>query len=101
MTWSLGFHEKTGTRERESIENQKTKENYQLTVCVEDIFGFAEHQENATYGLGYKLTLKRNSKITVLSHEPGAGVDDTPRTAAYRALEGRIFISDLSWYIPY
>ena len=39
---------KKQTRERESIKNQKTKENYQLTVCVEDIFGLAEHQENAT-----------------------------------------------------
>ena len=24
------------------------------------VFGFAEHQENATYGLGYNLTLSRN-----------------------------------------
>ena len=72
-----------------------------MTVCVEDIFGLAEHQENATYGLGYKQTLKRNNSIIVLSHELGAAVADAPRTAAYRASEGRIFISDLSWFIPY
>ena len=26
-----------------------------------DIFGFAEHQEKATYGLGYKLIVTRNT----------------------------------------
>ena len=36
-----------------------------------------------------------------MSHEPGAGVDAAARLAAYRALEARIFISDLSWCIPH
>ena len=35
-----------------------------------------------------------------MSHEPGAGVDAADKLAAYRALEGRILISDLSWCIP-
>ena len=33
---------------------------------LKDFFGFAEHQEKATYGLGYKLTLPRNSDNFVL-----------------------------------
>ena len=30
---------------------------------LKDVFGFAEHQEKATYGLGYKLTLTRKKMI--------------------------------------
>ena len=31
------------------------------------VFGFAEHQEKATYGLGYKLTLTWNKDDAVLN----------------------------------
>ena len=34
---------------------------------LQDIFGFADHQEKGTYGLGYKLTLTRNSDNAVLN----------------------------------
>ena len=40
----------------------------------EDVFVFAEHQQKATYGLGYKLTLIRNQEHTVL--DKAAGVND-------------------------
>ena len=33
---------------------------------LKDVFGFAQHQEKATYGLGYKLTLKRNKDEAVI-----------------------------------
>ena len=33
---------------------------------LKDVFGFAEHQEKATYGLGYKLTLTSNKDDAVL-----------------------------------
>ena len=32
-----------------------------------DIFGFVEHQEKATMGLGYNLSLGRNSDNAVLN----------------------------------
>ena len=32
-------------------------------------FGFAEHQEKADYGLGYKLTLTRNIDNVVLKKD--------------------------------
>ena len=38
-----------------------------MRIYLKDIFGFAEHQEKATYGLGYKVTLTRNSDYTVLN----------------------------------
>ena len=34
---------------------------------LKDNFGFAEHQEKATYGLGYILTLTRNNNSSVLN----------------------------------
>ena len=36
-----------------------------MRIYLKDIFGFAEHQGKATYGLGYKLTLTRNSDNAV------------------------------------
>ena len=34
---------------------------------LQEIFGFAEHQEKASNGLGYKLTLTRNTDNAVLN----------------------------------
>ena len=34
---------------------------------LKDIFGFAEHHEKGTHGLGYKLILTRNSDNAVLN----------------------------------
>ena len=33
---------------------------------LKEIFGFAEPQQKATYGLGYKLTLTRNKDDAVI-----------------------------------
>ena len=38
---------------------------------LKDVFGFAEHQEKATYGLGYKLTLTRNKDVAVIDKAGG------------------------------
>ena len=46
---------------------------------------FAEHQEKATYGLGYKLTLTRNKEEAVL--DKGSGFADA-----------RITIDRIHWY---
>ena len=34
---------------------------------MKDIFGFAKHQQKAVYGLGYKLTLTRNTDNAALN----------------------------------
>ena len=47
---SLGFDRDRG---------RKQSKNH-LRIMLKDVFGFAEHQEKATYGLGYDLTLKGN-----------------------------------------
>ena len=53
---SIGFHRNIEARERELTNKKSTKWNYHLRIYSKDIFGFAKHQDNCTYGLGYKLT---------------------------------------------
>ena len=55
---------------------------------LEDIFGFEEHQEKATYGLGYKLTLTRNKNDAVIDKAGGIA-------------EARIKIDHIHWYVPH
>ena len=50
-------------------------------------FGFAEHQEKATYGLGYKLTSTRKKDGAVL--DKAAGIADA-----------RIKTDHIHWYVP-
>ena len=51
------------------------------------IFGFAEHQERGTYGLGYKLTLTRNSDNAFLN--TGNAIN-----------KAKIKTNSIDWYIP-
>ena len=55
---------------------------------LQDIFGFAEHQEKATYGLGYKLTLKRNKDAAVI--DKVVGIADAINK-----------IDHIHWYVPH
>ena len=52
----------------------------------------AEHQEKATYGLGYNLSLQRSSDNHVSSHR-------TRTVAKNFALARGIVLKDNSWYI--
>ena len=92
---SIGFHRSNEVRERELTDIKTTKGNYHVRIYLADIFGFAEHHDNCTYGLGYKLTLQRNSDNHVLSHPAQAN------DAANLALAGRVIIDDISWYVPH
>ena len=57
---SIGFDRSRARRQDEMTDNKNVKGKYHLRIMLKDVFGFAEHQEKATYGLGYKLTLTRN-----------------------------------------
>ena len=48
----------------------------------------AEHQEKATYGLRYKLTLTRNNDTAVLNKDNATNI-------------GKIKISAIEWYVPH
>ena len=55
---------------------------------LKDIFGYAEHQEKATYGLGYKLTLTRNKDDAVIDKANGIA-------------DARIKNDHIHWYVSH
>ena len=64
---SNGFDRSRDRRERELTNYKKIKGKYRLRIYLKDVFGFAEHQETGTFGLGYELTLARNTDNAVLN----------------------------------
>ena len=55
---SIGFDRDREKRKRELTNNKNINGKYHVTFMWKDFFGFAEHHEKGTYGLGYKLTVK-------------------------------------------
>ena len=85
---SIGFDRDRNRRKRELTNNKNIKGEYHMSIYLRDIFGFAEHQEKANYGLGYKLSLTGNSDNAVLNK--------TNATAF-----GKIKINSIEWYVPH
>ena len=67
----MGFDRSRATRQDEMTDNKRVKGKYHLRIMLKDVFGFAEHQEKATYGLGYKLTLTGNKDEAVIDKVVG------------------------------
>ena len=63
---SLGFDHSRNRRRDKLTANKSVKGKYYLKFLLKDVFGFAECQEKATYGLGCKLTLTRNKNGAVI-----------------------------------
>ena len=68
--------------------NENVTEKNHLKILLKDVFGFAECQEKATYGLGYKLTLRRNKDDSVI--DKAGGIADA-----------KIRIDHIHWYVPH
>ena len=85
---SIGFDRNRGRRKNELSNNKSIKGKYHIRIYLKEIFGFAEHQEKGTYGLGYKLTLTRNTDNAVLNKDNAVG-------------NGRVKINSLDWYVPH
>ena len=83
---SIVFDQDRNKRQRELTDNKNIKSK--LHVMLKDVFGFAEHQEKATHGLGYKLTLTINEDDAVL--DKAAGIADAG-----------IKIDHIHWYVPH
>ena len=54
---SIGFDRSRARRQDAMTDNKNVKGKFHVRNMLRDVFGLAEHQEKATYGLGYKLTL--------------------------------------------
>ena len=85
---SIGFDRNRGRRKNEISNNKTIEGKCHIRIYLKDIFGFAEHQEKGTYGLGYKLTLTRNSDNAVLNKDNAVA-------------NGRVKINSLDWYVPH
>ena len=85
---SIGFDRNRGRRKNEVSNNESIKGEYHIRIYLKDIFGFAEYQEKGTYGLGYKITLTRNTDNAVLN-----------KAAATN--NAKVKINSLDWYVPY
>ena len=84
---SIGF-DRDRNRKRELTNNKNIKGKYHMRIYLKVIFGFAEHQEKVSYGLGYKLTLTRNSDNAVLNKTNATAI-------------GKIKINSIQWYVPH
>ena len=85
---SIGFDRGRDRRKRELTNNKNIKGKYHLRIYLKDVFGFCEHQEVASYGLGYKLTLTRNTDYAVLNKDNAVN-------------NAKIKINSLDWYVPH
>ena len=85
---SIGFDRDRTRRRNELTNNKNIKGKYHVRIYLKDVFGFAEYQEKGTYGLGYKLTLTRNTDNSVLNKANGIN-------------NGRVKINALEWYVPH
>ena len=85
---SIGFDRDRGRRQRELTNNKIQKGKYHVRIYLKDVLGFAEYQEKGTYGLGYKLTLTRNTDNAVLNKANAINL-------------GKIKINALEWYVPH
>ena len=84
---SYYFDRNRDKRKRELTNSKNFKAKCHIKIYLKDIFGYAEHQEKGTYGLGYKLTLTRNTDNAVLNK--------------YNAVvNGRVKSNSLDWYVP-
>ena len=85
---SIGF-DRDRTRRRKKLTNNKNiKGKHHVRIYLKDVCRFAEHQEKATYGLGYKLTLTRNSDNSVLNKTDATNL-------------GKVKINAIEWYVPH
>ena len=85
---SIGFDNSRKRRRDELARNKNIKCRYHVKIMLEDVFGYAEHQEKATYGLGYKITLARNKDDSVIDKANGIA-------------DARIKIDHIHWYVPH
>ena len=64
---SIGFDKDRNRRQRELTNKKNIMGKFHVRIMLRDIFAFAEHQQKATYGLAYKVSLIRYNESAVLN----------------------------------
>ena len=85
---SIGLDRSRDRRKRELNNNKTQKGKYHLRIYLKDVFAFAEHQQIGTFGLGYKLTLTRNTDNAVLNKDNATN-------------NAKTVINSIEWYVPH
>ena len=85
---SIGFDRSRDRRKRELNNNKTQKGEYHLRIYLKDVFGFTEHQQVGTFGLGYNLTLTRNTDNAILNKDNATN-------------NAKIVINSIEWYVPH
>ena len=68
---SYGFDRDRGKGRDELTNDKNIRGVFHVRIMLKHVFGFAQHKENATYGLGYKLPLTRNKDAAILDKAAG------------------------------
>ena len=94
LTWSRGsddlsngFDRGRDRRQRGLPNSKKFKGKYLVRIYLNNVFGFAAHQETGICGLGYKLTVKRNTDNTVVNKDNATNNPKIKNIA-------------IEWYVP-
>ena len=85
---SIGFDRDRGRSQRELTNNKNIKGKCHIRIYSKDVFGFAEHQGNAAYGLTNILTLTWNTDNAVLKKDESIN-------------NAKIMSNVLEWYVPH
>ena len=64
---SIGLDRDRVKRQQKLTNVKNIKDKFHVTIMLINVFGFAEHQEKAIYGVGYKLTLSWNTDEAFLN----------------------------------
>ena len=85
---SNGVDRSRDRRRRELTDSKKINCKYRLRIYLRDNFRFAEQQQTATFGLGYKLRSTRNTNDAVLNKD---GANN----------KVNIKINVIEWHVPH
>ena len=85
---SFGFDRDRNRIQQELANNKNQKGKFHLRIMLKGIFGFAEHHEKVTLGLGYKL------RITGTSDSSASNKDNATNI-------GKIKNNSIEWYVPH
>ena len=84
---SIGVDRNCDRRGNELTINEYKIGIYHLRIMLKDVLGFAKHQEKATHGLCYKLTLTTK--------------DDAALQRAMAINDARFKVDLIHWYVPH
>ena len=85
---SSGFDRDRGRKQRGLTNTKNIKRKYHVRIYRKAVFGFAEYQKKARYGLDYELTFTRNTDNAVLNK--GNAIN-----------KGKIKIVAIDWFVPH